>query len=228
LFLVFNLVVFSKTQIFYQCDFEEQCNDFVFDSHWIVKNISSHMDHTYMNLSGHYISYTDDSNSTPVTIYHTRSWVDPPKNMTACITQWYYLQPGSFDFDIELAQGDDLQARLYAGRIGASMNQSQWVGGGQVELPYASHHYVPHIIFADIAGSVDFDDLSVFPCLPTTPIPPTITTFECDFDQNLCPELISLGNYSYSWSSIQAEEAQNYTSTAPAVDHSVGDKTGIL
>ncbi len=55
--------------IYYKCDFEEKYEDCTFDSYWIVHNISSYKDHTYGNLSGHYITYTNTSISQPLTIF---------------------------------------------------------------------------------------------------------------------------------------------------------------
>jgi len=225
LLLVFCLTSTSLTEISYKCDFEEKCEDFVFDSYWIVDNISSHIDHTYKNLSGHYITYTNTSVSQPLTTFHVRNWVDPPSNLVACLSQWIYSGPGGVYWKIELAQGDDLQARLPTGLFGMYMDDPQWRGIG-TELPYATH-FVPYVIFTNITSLLDIDDLSVAPCTSTRPIPPITTILDCDFDKTICPDLISLSNYSYTWSTVQAEEGKNYTSTAPAVDYSVGDGTGI-
>lgn len=213
-------------QIFYKCDFEEQCEDFVFDDYWFVDNVSSHIDHTYKNLSGHYITYTNTSFSQPLTTYQTRGWVDPPADLTACLSQWFYSGPGGFDLDIELAQGDDLQARLPVGHFGVNLDDPQW-RGFDVVLPFATH-FVPFVIYNNITSLLDLDDLSVWSCSPGKPVPPITTILDCDFDKNLCSELVSLSNYSYTWSIIQAEEAQNYTTTAPPVDYSVGSGEGIF
>lgn len=219
----------TKTQsaMSYGCDFEKKCDDFVFDSYWIVHNVSSHEDHTYGNISGHYITYMNTSTSQPLTTSRTQNWVDSaPANFTTCISQWIYSGPGEVYFELELAQGDDLQARLPVGRFGMNMNDPQWRGTA-VELPFLNH-FVPFILFTNITSALDIDDLWVFPCPSSTPIPPITTVFECDFDQTLCPDLISLSNYAYNWSMIEAEEAENYTSTAPAVDYSVGNEKGIF
>jgi len=225
LLLVFCSTSASGAEIYYKCDFEEKCEDFVFDSYWIVHNISSHNDHTYGNLSGHYITYTNTSVSQPLTIFHARNWVDPPSNLVACLSQWIYSGPGEVYWEIELAQGDDLQARLPIGRVGMNMDDPQW-RGTSMELSYATH-FIPYVIFTNITSLLDIDDLLVESCNSTRPIPPITTILDCDFDKTLCPDLISLSNYSYTWSIVQAEEAQNYTSTAPALDYSVGDGTGI-
>jgi len=225
LLLSFCSVSLSQTELFYECDFEEQCKDFIFDSYWIVENISSHIDHTYGNLSGHYITYTNTSVSQPLTNFHTRDWVDPPENLTVCLSQWIYSGPGGVYIDWELAQGDDQQARLPLGRFSMEMNDPQW-RGVSIEIPY-TNHFIPYVVFTNITSLLDLDDLSVSSCPSSVPIPLITTIFDCDFDTTLCPDLVSLSNYSYSWSTIQAQEAQNYTSTAPGVDYSVGDKTGI-
>ena len=225
LFVVFSSsTILGQSGIYYQCDFEQPCEDLRFDSDWIVNNVSSHPDHTYGNLSGHYITYIGESTTEPVAVVRTRDWVDTPWNASTCFSYWVYLAPGDIAFVIELAQGDDLQARLPDGGIGINMNESQWVGGSIV-LPY-THRSIPFILFTNITGIVDMDDVQILDCVSSGPVPPVVTIFECDFDQNLCPDLISLSNYSYHWSSIQAEEAQNYTATAPKVDYSVGKETG--
>ena len=226
LFLIVCSISTSQSQIFYNCDFEESCNDFIFDSYWFVDNVSSHIDHTYGNLSGHYITYTNTSVSYPLTTFRTRDWIDTSSNLTACLTQWIYSGPGGVYFEIELAQGDDLQARNPIGVIGMSLDDPQW-RSTTIEIPYTTH-FVLDTIFTNITSSLDLDDISVSLCPSTNPIPPITRVLDCDFDENLCPELFSFSNYSYSWSMVQAEEAQNYTKTAPAVDYSVGDKTGVL
>jgi hypothetical protein len=224
--LVFCSIVASQTDVFYTCDFESQCEDFVFDSYWFIENVSSHIDHTYGNLSGHYKTYTNTSVSEPLTTFYTRDWVDPLPNLTACVSQWIYSGPGGIYYNLELAQGDDLQARLPLSSIGMNMNDPQW-RGVEIELPYTTH-FVPYVLYTNITSLLDIDDLSVVSCPISTPIPLITTVLDCDFDITLCSDLISLSNYSYSWSTIQAEEAQNYTATAPAVDYSVGNETGIF
>jgi hypothetical protein len=226
LLLVFCSTAVSQTETYYECDFETKCEDFIFDSYWFFENTSSHADHTYGNISGHYITYTNTSDSQPLTTFYIRDWVDHPSNLTACLSQWIYSGPGEVYWEVELAQGDDLQARLPVGVFGMNMNDPQW-RGTSVEFPYANH-YIPYVIFTNITSALDIDDLSVESCLSASPIPSITTVLDCDFDQTLCPDLLSLSNYSYSWSKIQAEEAQNFTSEAPVVDYSVGTETGIL
>ena len=115
LLLSFSSISTSESQTLYKCDFEEKCQDFLFDSYWTVKNVSTHADHTYGNLSGHYITYTNSSLSHPLTSFRTRNWIDPSLTLTVCLTQWIYSGPGGVEFSLELAQGDDLQARIPAG-----------------------------------------------------------------------------------------------------------------
>jgi hypothetical protein len=226
LLLILCSISTSQSQIIYKCNFEESCEDFVFDSYWFVENVSSHDDHTYGNLSGHYITYTNTSVSQPLTTFRTRDWIDTSSNLTSCLSLWIYSGPGGVIFKLELAQGDDLQARIPAGDLGLNMNDPQW-RGTTVELPYTTR-FVPSVIFTNITSLLDLDDLSVSLCRSSKPIPPLIKALDCDFDKTLCPDLVSLSNYSYSWSIVQAEEAKNSTTTAPAVDYSIGDQTGIL
>lgn len=224
LLLGLSLAVLGQSGVYYQCDFEHPCDDFRFDAFWIVHNVSTHPDHTYGNLSGHYITYINESTAQPLTIVHVRDWVDTPEGFSSCFAYSVYPGPGEVYFDIELAQGDDLQARLPAGRLGMSTDDPQW-SDGSITLPY-THRSIPYILFTNITGPVDLDDLQIVSCISPEPVPPVITIFECDFDENLCPELFSLSNYSYQWSVIQAGEAQNYTSTAPKIDFSVGNESG--
>jgi len=142
------------------------------------------------------------------------------------LSQWIYSGPGEVVFELELAQGDDLQARIQVSGIGLNMDDPQW-RGTTVELPYTTR-FVPYVIYTNITSLLDLDDLSVSLCNSSKPIPPLIKVLDCDFDKTLCPDLVSLSNYSYSWSMVQAEQAKNYTTTAPAVDYSIGDQTGIL
>jgi hypothetical protein len=226
LLLIFCCISALQSQVLYECDFEESCEDFIFDSYWFVGNVSSHIDHTYGNLSGHYITYTNTSVSKPLTTFHTQNWVDTTENLTACLSQWIYSGPGTVVYQIEIAQGDDLQARYPVGQFGMSMDDPQWRGTG-FELPYTTH-YIPYILYTNITSLLDLDDLSVTLCTSKIPIPSITKVLDCDFDETLCPDLVSLSNYSYSWSTVEAGEAQNYTTTAPINDYSVGNETGIL
>ncbi|CAM4986237.1 unnamed protein product [Rotaria socialis] len=224
LLLSFCFISTSQSQSIFKCDFEESCDDFLFDSYWIVENVSSHIDHTYGNISGHYITYTNSSISQPLTTFRTRDWIDTSSNLVANVAQSIYSGPGGVYYTIELAQGDDLQARLPVGGIGMNLIDPQW-RDVTIEMPYATH-FVPFIQFTNITSSLDIDDLAISLSSSSKPIPPITTILDCDFDKTFCSELISLSNYSYSWSVVQADEAQNYTAQAPTVDYSVGNETG--
>jgi hypothetical protein len=151
----------TQSAMFYGCDFEKKCDDFVFDSYWIVHNVSSHEDHTYENISGHYITYMNTSTSQPLTTFRTQNWVDSaPANFTTCISQWIYSGPGEVYLELELAQGDDLQARLPVGVFGMNINDPQW-RETTFELPFLNH-FVPFILFTNITSALDIDDLWVF------------------------------------------------------------------
>ncbi|CAF1184194.1 unnamed protein product [Rotaria sp. Silwood1] len=203
LLLGYCFISTSKTQKISQCNFEKPCEDFLFDSYWIVENVSSHIDHTYGNLSGHYITYTNSSISQPLTVFRTKDWINTPLNLIAC---------------------DDLQARLPIGIIGIGVNDPEW-DGITIEMFYATL-FIPFVSFTNITGSLDIDDLSVSLCPSSKPIPSIKMIFDCDFDKTVCSELVSFSHYSYSWSVVQAEEAENYTIQAPEVDYFVGNKTG--
>ncbi|CAF1276301.1 unnamed protein product [Rotaria magnacalcarata] len=223
--LSFCLISTSQSQQLFGCDFEESCEHFLFDSYWIVENVSSHADHTYGNLSGHYITYTNSSVLQPfITTLRTRDWINTSSNLTAWFSNWFYSGPGGVYYQLELAQGDDLQARIPVGTIGFNPDDPQW-RCTSIEMPYVNR-FVPFILFTNITSSLDLDDISVYLSYSSKPIPPIKTMFDCDFDKTFCPELVSLSNYSYSWSMVQAEQAQNYTIQAPDVDYSIGDKTG--
>ncbi|CAF1404736.1 unnamed protein product [Rotaria sordida] len=223
--LVISLISALSSKTFY-CDFEKPCEDFVFDSHWTVEKISSHIDHTYQNLSGHYITYTNTSVSQPLTIVRTQS-IELGPNETVCITPWMWsIKNGEVNFHINYAQGDDLQSQTPGYQIGFPLSDSNWTGGN-IGIPYTlSDHFYLLFKFISITSPLDIDDLSVSICTSSQSRPPTTTVFDCDFDKTLCPEFESLSNYSYTWSTIEAEEAQNYTATAPSIDYSIGNKTG--
>ncbi|CAF1070886.1 unnamed protein product [Adineta steineri] len=223
--LVISLISTLSSEAFY-CDFEKSCEDFVFDSHWMVQNVSSHIDHTYQNLSGHYITYTNASVSQPLPIIRTQS-IELGPNETICITHWMWsIKDGAVDFDINYAQGDDLQSQSPGAHIGYPMSDSDW-SGGTIGIPYIlSDHFYLLLKFTSMTSPLDIDDLSLSICPSSQSRPPTTIVFDCDFDKTLCPELKSLSNYSYTWSIIEAQQAQNYTSTAPSIDYSIGNKTG--
>lgn len=230
LLLSFYLISTSQSQplSLFKCDFEESCEDFIFDQYLTVHNISTHIDHTFKNLSGHYITYTNSSTSRPLTVFRANDWMNVSTTDAAWFSIWFYFGPGQVNYNLELAQGDDLQARLPLSGIGMNFEDPQWRGAA-IELPYAFKRFIPFALFTKINGSLDLDDISIYlNNNRTKPLPPITTVFECDFDTTHCPDLVPLSNYSYSWYVVQAEKAQNYTSEAPDFDYSVGDKTGIL
>ncbi|CAF3375098.1 unnamed protein product [Rotaria sp. Silwood2] len=169
------------------------------------------MDHTYGNLSGHYITYGNSSTSQPLTIFRTKDWISPLSNLIACLSSWFYIRYGKVYYDIELAQGDDLQARLLLGNFAIGWNDPQWIHLSR-ELFYATR-FVPCVLFKNITSSFDIDDLSILFCNSSQPIPLIITMLDCDFDKTVL---------------IQAEQALNYTAQAPEVDYSIGNKKGML
>lgn len=225
LLFVLGCITTCQLQEIYYCDFEEDCDGLLFDKYWTVNNVSTHADHTYGNLSGHYITTTDLGTWKPAINFRAKDWIEPPTNMTACLTQWIYSNETKIVFGGELAQGDDLQSRLSAGFIGIGGNNSKWVGF-TIELFYADRFIVFGSYF-NVSQSIDLDDMSISLC-NNSRSPPETKVLECDFDRNLCPELISLSNYSYSWSVIQAKQALIDAKEAPPVDYSVGDETGTI
>jgi hypothetical protein len=219
---VFNLLAVYNCQKLYECDFEEVCKDFVLDNNWIVKDTSTHVDHTYGSLLGHYATYQMTSTSS---IVRSRGSINPAANQTSCMSIWLYSALGSVTLNFEMAQGDDQQARLSAGQIGMSVDNPQW-RGSTIELPYANN-YVLYVDFLNVTGMLDIDDLSISLCPPSMPIMPILTLLDCDFDQLSCTDLVSLSNYAYNWSSVQAAiAADNGTSGAPMIDHSTGTAEG--
>ncbi|UJR08117.1 hypothetical protein I4U23_012394 [Adineta vaga] len=224
-FLLFCFITPSQSQNVVYCDFEETCNDLIFDNYWIVNNVSTHVDHTYGNLSGHYVTSTHLGILKPSITFRTKDWINVPPKYAACVTQWVSSNQTDIDFTMELAQGDDLQARLQTGRVGVEGDNTKWFTF-TLETPYASQ-FIPFMSYRNVTQSIDLDDISISLC-PDSKWTPEIKVFQCDFDKTLCPEFISLSNYSYSWSIIQAQQAQNYTIQAPPADYSIGDQTGLL
>lgn len=225
-FVVFIVTLTVHSQVLYQCNFEEECFDFVFDTYWILNNTGQHVDHTYNNISGHYATYNNKSTSEPKTSFRTNGWIDLTNNMTSCITMWIYSGPGGVYFTLELAQGDDLQARMPVGNIGLNFNDAQW-RMITVEMPM-NNHYASYINILNITTSLDLDDISVNVCPLTYPWKSRVTALHCDFDESSCSEIVSLSDYSYEWSYVKAAVAQNYTSKAPSVDQSIGTSEGKL
>ncbi|CAF3579567.1 unnamed protein product [Rotaria sp. Silwood1] len=203
-FLIVCLLPASPAQILYKCNFEEPCGAFVFDSNWIVKNVSSHIDHTYGNLCGHYITYINNSVSQTLATFVTQQFIEASMNQTV---------------------GDDLQSRISAGSIGTRFFGTEWLRM-DFQPQYAPSHFHLYILFTSITRSVNIDDISVSLGSSLIPTPPPPTVFNCDFDKTVCSQLFSFSNYAYSWSTIQAKNAQNYTAEAPGVDYLIGDQTG--
>ncbi|CAF4703219.1 unnamed protein product, partial [Rotaria socialis] len=82
-------------------------------------------------------------------------------------------------YTIELAQGDDLQARLPVGGIGMNLIDPQW-RDVTIEMPYATH-FVPFIQFTNITSSLDIDDLAISLSSSSKPIPPITTILDCHY-----------------------------------------------
>ncbi|CAF2130932.1 unnamed protein product [Rotaria magnacalcarata] len=140
-----------------------------------------------------------------------------------CLSVWFYFGPGSVTLQMFLAQGDDEQARYTEGSTFIDWPTPQWIGA-TLNLPYARRSSL-YLVFTNITGRMDLDDLSVDECNGTEPLPPMVV-FECDFDEKPCLDSFSLSYYTYSWSRVQAAIAQNVTNDAPGTDFSTGQQTG--
>ncbi|CAF1626191.1 unnamed protein product [Adineta ricciae] len=56
--------------------------------------------------------------------------------------------------------------------------------------------------------------------------PPSKTLFSCDFESSCTEQLISLSNYPYQWSVVQAKDGKRKERDAPAVDYTFANESG--
>ena len=231
--LLFVLIVFvsacaSSHSSLLLCDFEKPCRDFNTDFSWGVTNglrpRPLDHDHTLKNSSGQYLFFIPRNGSRfPLAEIRAANWLHPPTDRAICFQLWYYTPPSDLIVSIQLLQGDDEKLSRVAASIFASdPTVTDWTF---VQVPLPAEQIRIVIRLNATAGVLTLDDLSVDFC-DRPPPAPRETLLDCDFESSCTDSFLSLPNYPYQWSTIQASDAVKNESQAPAVDYTFGNRSG--
>ena len=231
--LLYVLIVFLSACAFSQsyllrCDFETPCQDFSTDSSWGVTD-GFHPrpldhDHTLNTSSGQYLFFIPQNGSRfSLAQIRTASWLHLPTDRAICFQLWYYAPPSGLTVSIQLLQGDDEKlSRVVASIFANDSTVKDWT---LVQVPLPAEQIKIVIRLNATAGVLVLDDLSVDFCDQPRP-PQQKTLLECDFESSCTDNFLSLPDYPYQWSTIQASAAVKNESQAPAVDYTFGDGSG--
>ena len=210
------------------CDFESNCNDFIFDSDWAYTD-GAHSptikrDHTLNTSAGHYRYYNPSSSERfPLTEIKTKNWLLPSTNHTLCFRMWYWTLRVVMPFNIQIVQGYDEQlADVLLSIPGKDPSTNDWALIN-VTLP---NEKMKIFIRVNVSSKpLAFDDFSVDYCDgPTPPAPKTL--YACDFESSCTDDFVSLPAYPYQWSILNASEAVKIANGAPSVDCTFGNQSG--
>ncbi|CAF1313350.1 unnamed protein product, partial [Rotaria sordida] len=136
---------------------------------------------------------------------------------------WYYTPRISLPFSIQVVQGDDeLLTRVIASIPGKDPSINDWT---QVNVLLPAEKIKIYIRLNVSVGPLAFDDFSVDYCDKPRPSPPD-TLFVCDFESSCTDKFISLPEYIYQWSVIQADDAVKQQDKAPPIDYTYGNGSG--
>ncbi len=211
-----------------QCDFETVCNDFIIDSNWgLADGLHSQSidhDHTLNTSSGHYLFYNPpDSSRFTIAEIQTNGWLPISTDRAVCFRMWYYTPRLSFPFNIQLVQGDDEQLTRIADSIkGKDPLIDDWT---LINITLPSEKLKIFIRLNISARPLVFDDISVDYCDGPRPLPPTVL-YECNFESSCSDDFISLPNYPYQWSILEARDAIKIEKQAPSADYTFGNASG--
>jgi hypothetical protein len=227
LLFVIYIICASRTAIF-QCDFETACNDFMVDSYWGLTDgfhpESINHDHTLNASSGHYLFYNPISiQPFGISEIKTLNWLPSVTDRALCFRMWYYTPHVELVFTVQLVQGDDENlARTVAVISGKDPPIKDWT---LINVPLPNEKLRVFIRLNGSARPLVFDDISVDYCDGPPPSPSKIL-FQCDFESSCSDDFISLPDYPYQWSTLQASEASSIESGAPSSDYTFGNQSG--
>jgi hypothetical protein len=232
LFLLFALLGYTlcnETAIL-QCDFETLCDDFDVDSNWGLTDglhpQSINHDHTLNTSSGHYLFYSPKSSPPFSNIeaeIKTKDWLNLSTDQAVCFRMWYYTPRLSLPFTIQLVQGDDEQlTRIFVSISGKDPSINDWT---LINVTLPAEKIKLFIRLNASVGPLVFDDLSISYCDGPSPIPPK-SLFNCDFESSCVDNIVSLPDYPYQWSMINASDAVKIESRAPWVDFTFSNQSG--
>ncbi|CAF3948902.1 unnamed protein product [Adineta steineri] len=225
--LFVGLVSLGQTSIL-QCNFETPCQDFTLDRNWGVTDglhpLPIDHDHTLNTTSGHYVFYNPQSSPKfQLAEIKTNTWLELPTDRAVCFQMWYYTSSLDFPFNIQLVQGNDEQlTRIVASIPGKDPSINEWT---QIKITLPAEKFKVFIRLNTTTGSLAFDDFLVDYCDEPHP-PPSKTLFSCDFESSCIDDFISLSNYPYQWSVIEASDAIKKESDAPSIDNTFGNASG--
>ncbi|CAF1096941.1 unnamed protein product, partial [Rotaria sordida] len=146
----------------------------------------------------------------------TTDWLPVITDRAICFQMWYYTPRISLPFSIQVVQGDDeLLTRVIASIPGKDPSINDWT---QVNVLLPAEKIKIYIRLNVSVGPLAFDDFSVDYCDKPRPSPPD-TLFACDFESSCTDKFISLPEYIYQWSVIQADDAVKQQDKAPPIDY---------
>ena len=226
--IVFVTACASSHSSLLLCDFETPCRHFNTDFSWGVTN-GRHPrpldhDHTLKNSSGQYLFFVPQNGSRgSLAEIRAVTWLYPPADRAVCFQLWYYATPSDLTVSIQLLQGDDEQlSRVVASIFASDPPVNDWT---LVQVPLPAEQIKIVIRLNATSGNLTLDDLSVDFCDQPPPAPRE-TLLDCDFESSCTDSFLSLPNYPYQWSTIQASDAVRKESQAPAVDYTFGNESG--
>ncbi|CAF1192990.1 unnamed protein product [Rotaria sp. Silwood1] len=132
---------------------------------------------------------------------------------------WYYTPRLSLPFSIQIVQGDDeFLTRVIASIPGKDPSINDWT---QINVLLPAEKIKIYVRLNVSVGPLAFDDFIVDYCDQPRPSPPNIL-LACDFESSCTDKFISLPEYTYQWSLIEADDAVKQQSQAPPIDYTFG------
>lgn len=226
---IFSFFLFTNTQSYLlRCDFETPCTNFTPDIYWgstdgLHPRPIKH-DHTLNNSSGHYLFYNPSNESRFLAAQiKTTDWLSVSTDRAVCFQMWYYTPRIDLPFTVQIVQGDDERlTRIIASIPGKNVSINDWTLVSVLLPPEKIKIYVR---LNSSVGPLAFDDFSVDYCDQPRPSPPD-TIFSCDFESSCEENFVSLPEYFYHWSNIEAADAVKLQKQAPPIDYTFGNESG--
>jgi hypothetical protein len=223
--LIFFLI--SSVQAF-SCDFESDCSDFILDNNWGLTDglhpAPIDHDHTLNTNAGHYIYYNPKIG--PQFEYSQiqfKDWLQPSTDRATCFSMWFYTNNVSLSFSILFVQGDDEKLWRTAAQVtGQNVTINDW---SHVNVVLPAQPIKLFIRMYGSSGPLTFDDLSIDTCGSPRPPMPTVL-YACDFESSCSDSFVSLLDYPYQWSIIQAGKPPEQGGNPPATDFTYGNESG--
>ena len=231
--MFFLLIIFVCHTIFndavlLHCDFETDCTDFTFDSNWGLTDGEHSQgidhDHTLNTSAGHYRFYnpqlTPQIQWAQIQTTNSLQW---STDRTLCFHVWYYTPRSNFPFNVHVGQGDDGQlTHVLFSTAGQNASTNDWT---LINVTLPNEELKIFIRLNVTTQPLTFDDFSVDYCDEPPTLPPKIL-YSCDFESSCTDDFISLHQYPYQWSILNASDAVKIAKEAPALDYTFGNASG--